>query len=475
MLDETTRATILRLREQGHGSRGIARALGISRGAVKGVLRNGSSEVPRIVRAEQGLPLREEILDLYMRCKGNLVRVHEELLVGGATLSYPGLTAFCRRHGIGHEPPAPAGRYHFDPGQEMQHDTSPHDVKLSGKARRVQTTSIVLCHSRMLFIQLYPTFNRFLCKLFLTDALRYFGGACGVCMIDNTHVVVLRGTGKEMVPVPEMVAFGDRFGFRFLAHEKGDANRSARVERPFDYIENNFLAGREFTDWDHANREAIAWCDKVNAKPKKHLHASPRELFAAERVRLKPLPAFVPEVYLLHQRIVDVEGYVCVHTNRYSAPYRLIGRSVEVRETKERIEIFEGPRRVASHRRLIDPVDARVLVPEHRPPRGELAAAARRPTADEQALLDAAPELAEYVAALKKRADGRKTTSMRRLARMLQEYPREPFLEAVRTATQYGLFDLERLERMVLRGIGKNYFRLPPGTDEDDPDDGAGT
>jgi len=62
-------------------------------------------------------------------------------------------------------------------------------------------------------------------------------------MIDNTHVVVLRGTGREMIPVPEMEAFADRFGFRFVAHERGDANRSARVERPFWFIERNFLAG----------------------------------------------------------------------------------------------------------------------------------------------------------------------------------------------------------------------------------------
>ena len=43
-------------------------------------------------------------------------------------------------------------------------------------------------------------------------------------MIDNTHVVVLHGTGKEMVPVPEMAAFAERYGFAFAAHEKGDAN-----------------------------------------------------------------------------------------------------------------------------------------------------------------------------------------------------------------------------------------------------------
>ncbi len=38
-------------------------------------------------------------------------------------------------------------------------------------------------------------------------------------MIDNTHVVVLRGTGRGMIPVPEMAAFAERFGFRFAAHE----------------------------------------------------------------------------------------------------------------------------------------------------------------------------------------------------------------------------------------------------------------
>ena len=42
---------------------------------------------------------------------------------------------------------------------------------------------------------------------------------------------VLRGTGAEMVPVPEMEVFAERFGFVFKAHEKGDANRSAHAER----------------------------------------------------------------------------------------------------------------------------------------------------------------------------------------------------------------------------------------------------
>ena len=49
-------------------------------------------------------------------------------------------------------------------------------------------------------------------KLFLTEAFQYFPGVCLRCLIDNTHVVVLRGTGKDMIPVPEMEAFAQRFG-----------------------------------------------------------------------------------------------------------------------------------------------------------------------------------------------------------------------------------------------------------------------
>ena len=99
-------------------------------------------------------------------------------------------------------------------------------------------------------------------------------------MIDNTHVVVLHGTGTDMVPVPEMAAFAERYGFTFAAHEKGDANRSARVERPFDFIENNFLAGRDFCDLDDLNAQARAWCDKVNAACKQ-----PPPRFAARALR----------------------------------------------------------------------------------------------------------------------------------------------------------------------------------------------
>jgi len=467
MLSQSQRTTILELSTQGVSKRQIARVLGLSRLAVGRVLRSNSSQVPELHRPEKAEPYRQQILELFATCKGNLVRVHEELTASGAVLSYPALTAFCRRHGIGQAAPVPAGQYHFEPGEEMQHDTSPHEVELAGQKRKVQTASAVLCYSRLLFFQCYPSFQRFDCKMFLTDALRYFAGAPAHVMVDNTHVVVLRGTGREMIPVPEMAAFAERFGFHFVAHEIGDANRSARVERPFSFIENNFLAGRTFSSWEDLNQQARQWCDKVNSTYKKHLRAVPRELFAVERLRLKPLPAWIPEPYRLHQRLVDIEGYVALHTNRYSVPLDWIGRRAEVRETKDQIEIQLDARHLVRHRRLAETEHQRILLAEHRPPRGQ-GLPRPDPHPEEKAILAAVPEMAEYVAALKRRSRKVLTLVLRQLWRLVREYPRQPLLAAVEEAARYGLYDLDRLERMILRRVAREYFLLKDGQEGDD-------
>jgi predicted transcriptional regulator len=125
MLSQAQHTTILELNTQGVSKREIAWALGISRLAVRKVLRSNSTALPELHRTEKAEPYRQQIPELFDQCKGNLVRVYEELVAGGAELSYTLLTAFCRRHGIGYAPLVPAGRYDFAPGEELQHDISP--------------------------------------------------------------------------------------------------------------------------------------------------------------------------------------------------------------------------------------------------------------------------------------------------------------------------------------------------------------
>jgi hypothetical protein len=68
--------------------------------------------------------------------------------------------------------------------------------------------------------------------------------------------------------------------------------------------------------------------------------------------------------------------------------------------------------------------------------------------------------LAGYLDALKKRGRRHITIALRHLRRMVGEYPRQPVLDAVEEAAHYGLFDLDRLERMILRRIAHDYFLL---------------
>lgn len=468
MLDEQTRSTILALHAAGHGKRAIARSLGISRNATKQVIAAGTSAVSALDRAEKAEPYHDELVRLVHECKGHLVRVHEEIEAQGAQLSYQALTAYCRRHGIGHEPKQPAGRYDHQPGQEMQHDTSPHSAHVGGRERSVQIAGLALAHSDLAFVQLYPQFTRFECKVFLDDALDYVGGSCHVCMIDNTSVIVLRGTGADMVPVPEMAAFAQARGFEFRAHEKGDANRSAVVEGLFNYVQNNFLIGRSFRDFDDANQQAIAWCDKINAAFSRKLHASRRDLFAGERHRLVPLPAWRSPVYRLHHRIVDLESYVNLHTFRYEVPPRFIGRQLEVREAKTEIQIFDGPRLVATHPRRVEgpkrvrlPASERAERKHHRD---------EQLVADERQLLAELPDFADWIAELRRRAPrGQRIARLRQLRRLLRDYPEPPLRHALREAARYGLYDLDRVETIVLRRIKDDYF---PRRDFDDDDQG---
>jgi len=459
MLSQAQRTTILELNAQGVSRSEIARVLNISRLTVRKILRSNSTQVPALLRPEKAEPHRQQILELLSTCRGNLVRVQEDLAASGVNLSYSTLTAFCRRHGIGQPPAVAVGRYEFLPGEEMQHDTSPHEVELCGKRRKVQTASAVLAYSRMLFFQMYPNFQRFDCKVFLTEALRYFHGAPQRAMIDNTHVVVLRGTGSQMVPVAEMAAFAERFGFRFEAHERGDANRSGRVERPFHFIEHNFLAGRTFSSWEELNQQARQWCDRVNATYKKHIRAVPRELFVLEQHHLRPLPAWIPEVYRLHERTVDVDGYVALHCNRYSVPVSWIGRRVEVRESKDKVEIQLDARNLVTHRRIAEAEHQRVMLPQHRTPWGQ---GPRRSdlNIEQEAILKAVPEIADYVTALTKHSRKMVVLVLRQLLRFVREYPRGPLLAAVREAARYGLYDLDRVERMILRQVARDYFLL---------------
>jgi len=452
--------------KQGQSVRAVAEALHVSRNSVRAVANGGASERPAFRRNSQLIDHVERVRDLYLGCKGNLVRVHEELEKSGVKVGYTTLTEFCREQKIGVVEKVPAGKYHFDPGIEMQHDTSPHDVKVNGTVRRLQCASAVLAHSRMIYAQVYPTFNRFYCKTFLTEAIRFFGGATATCMVDNTNVVVAHGTGRDAVMAPEMEAFGLHFGMKFVAHAIGHADRSAHVERQFDTIENNFYPGRTFTDLRDANAQFRVWCEQRNAKFRTRLHAAPITLFAGELPHLKPLPLWIPEVTHVESRRVDVERYIRLHTNWYSVPPALIDQNVEVRETIEHVRIFYRHKLVAEHPAFEPGACKRSTLPAHKRERG----ASRAPpkmSPEEATLVAAGPEFAAMIALLRTKYHGRAKRTVRLLHGLFLDFPTAVVRSVLADAVEHKAYDLGQVERLILQRVGTQVFRFPPEQDHE--------
>ena len=56
--------------------------------------------------------------------------------------------------------------------------------------------------------------------------------------------------------------------------------------------------------------------------------------------------------------------------------------------------------------------------------------------------------------------------SLRRLPELQRTYPPEPFLAALGEALHYRLFDLARLEALILRAVAGDFFALHPEEEE---------
>ena len=403
--------------------------------------------------------------------QGKLVESWKRARVEGTTesttppkVAYQTLTRFCRKRGIGLNPPRQAGEYDFGPGEEMQHDTSGHTVVIAGRKQTRQCASLVLCFSRLLFAQYYPRFNRYWMRVFLTDAFHFFGALAARNVVDNTSVAVVRGTGKNAVFAAELEAFANQLGFKWMAHALQHSDRKGRVENPFGYIERNFLAGRTFLSDEDLNQRLQTWCLERNHIWKPHLDAVPCDLFQVEWPHLKKLPLWVPEPYQTLQSTGDLYGYVRAHTNRYSIPQSHITKQLTVRAYPKTVKVFDGHRLITEHERLPDLAKGKHTHPEHRHPRRRSQGQEARPPFPRELEIRAqGPVFAAFADGLRRKKGGRVAPSMLVLFQLLLDHPdgqdREDLVAALHEAMDLQLFDMERVEKMVLLRIRDRVFR----------------
>jgi len=468
MIEPEKRKAIYRLSQEGMGLREIARRLEVSRKAVRRIIRHGG-EVASPSRKGKIRIAPDLLRRLYDECKGWKQRIHEKLVeeekIG---VSYSTLTRMLRELGIGREPERRCDRVPDEPGAEMQHDTSPYTLDLGGRPTPVIASSLYLRYSKRRYLRFYPRFDRFRMKCFLHEALIYWGYTAPICIIDNTNLARLRGTGADAVIVPEMEAFAKERGFQFICHAIGHSNRSAGEERSFWTVETNFFPGRTLRDFEDLNAQAFEWATvRMYHRPLTKSRIISAVAFEHERAYLKQVPPHLPAPYRVHERGTDQYGYVAFGANFYWVPGK--GRdAVKIIEYVDRLQIYRDRGLLVEY--TLPPHGTRnaCLRPEGQPkPRHEPHRRRNRTMEEEKRLRALDPSVEAYLdAGWIPKGTGRHRF-LREIFRLYGRMTPALFVRTIERALKYRIADLETIWRIALMHVQDGLDTLP-GVDLDE-------
>ena len=181
----------------------------------------------------------------------------------------------------------------FAPGECAQVDWGSFgSVKVGQTSRRLSFFVMVLCYSRMMYVEftVSQTMEHFLaCH---QHALECFGGIPQKVMVDNLKSAVLtRALGEAPLLNPKYADFAAHNGFRIVPCNVGKGNEKGRVENGVGYVKKNFLAGLAIPDFSVLNPAAKQWLETIaNVRLHGATRDKPLDLWHKEKPYLSPLP-----------------------------------------------------------------------------------------------------------------------------------------------------------------------------------------
>ena len=155
-------------------------------------------------------------------------------------------------------------------------------------------------------------------------------------------------------PTVEFAAFCGQLGVGWIILDPGDAEAKGVLERSHRFLRTNFEPGRRFANELDFQAQLDSWTERANARTHRTVRAVPIERLAAERQRMRPLPAPLPDVDRRFVVRVAQQPYLRFDRNDYSLDPRLAGRRVEVRVEQRQITALalDTGELAARHRRV---------------------------------------------------------------------------------------------------------------------------
>lgn len=454
------RHKVLTHHNEGWSIRQLSRHYGISRNRIRRMIRAASSkrcEAPlmalpiplrrlRASKLDLYIPQMKLLLEKYPKITG--VRMLEELRIAG----YNGGITVVREHLKKLFPRVrgePVIRFETDPGVQGQMDWSPYTIHFSRTGKtEVLCFSYILGFSRRQYIDFVLTRDFFTLIRRHRDAFEHFGGVVRQCLYDSEKTVVLRWEAGQPVFNPSFIDFITHYRCKPIACQRGSPKTKGKVERPFQFVEGNYLNARTPVDMDELRAGAQWW---MKEKSDTHLHdtthRAPMELFMAEEQScLQPLPSQPHDCSEVLFRVCPNDAFIEFDTNLYSVPFGHMGEIVALKATEHEIFVYSPYLDLLAHH----PRHPKGACRKEESAQHRTCASLRygvEPVKEAfERLGDAAPE---YLAGLLKKHPRGPGLHARMILQLKEHYRAEDINRALRRALNYYAFDAASIERIL--------------------------
>jgi len=331
------------------GTRSIAKKLDLSRNTVRNALR---SENPPEYKREAYInpelkPFQEYITEQYFIKKLKGSRVLNDLRSKGCKVSSSAFYRYIQQYKT--EFTRAYKRYETKPGEQGQFDWSPYTVMIEGNLVKVYVFCLILGCSR------YRTYMYSLSQTqssvfeALEEGLSRIGGVPERIQTDN-HATLYNAKEKEWNP--GYFRFASYYGFQPSRSEVRHPWSKGKVESPFSYLDNHFIADNKFESFEDFSLKLLDFEKEVNNRIHTTTKKTPIELFNAEEIAvLSPLPNNRYIGVLEELRKVSSDCLISVDGNRYSVPHIFAGRDVWIRISQGRyLEVYsQSNKLIAKH------------------------------------------------------------------------------------------------------------------------------
>lgn len=202
------------------------------------------------------------------------------------------------------------------------------------------------------------------------NAFKYYGGITRIIQCDNLKTGVDKHTRNEVVLNKSYQEMAEHYGTAIIPCRVRKPKDKAHAEGTVGIISTYILAAirnQQFLSLNELNESIKERLEFFNNKPFQKKEGSRFTAFSEERLFLLPLPQRQFELSKWKIATVGPNYHISIDNQNYSVPYEYIKHKVDVRLTKNVIEVFFDGNRICSHPRLYGRFGQYSTVESHMP------------------------------------------------------------------------------------------------------------